>query len=336
MTKRKCFLAVACSIVSAIGISLIGCQRAADVVADSVQPTKLETEHIPNAVRLHEKVISGGLPEDENAFQELKALGIKTIVCVDGAKPDTEMASRFGMRYVHLPHGYDGISSQRAQELAKAVRDLEGPIYIHCHHGKHRSPAAASVACVGAGLIPPGEALTALEIAGTGKEYLGLYRSAREAIRIESEQLNSLDVEFRPTVKIPPMADAMVELEKPYHHLQQFSANRWKLLDSHPDIFPAHEALILREHFTELIRTEETKSYPPEFSDWLDHSKTATEEIEELLKNEHDPALADFPAGARSVELNNETVVRLDQALERISKDCRKCHQAYRNLGRVR
>ncbi len=288
MKKKKCYLAVAYSVLFAICISLNGCQPVVDVASESVPATKLETKHVPNAIRLHEKVISGGLPEDENAFHELKELGIKTIVCVDGAKPDTAMASQFGMRYVHLPHGYDGISQKRAQELAKAVRDLDGPIFIHCHHGKHRSPAAASVACVGAGLIPSSAAQTVLQLAGTSKEYLGLYRSAREAKRIDSDLLNALQVEFRPIVDIPPMADAMVELEKPYHRLQQFSKNQWKSLGNHPDILPTHEALILREHYTELLRTDETRSNPQEFSEWLNHSMDATKEIETLLRNQRD------------------------------------------------
>jgi protein tyrosine phosphatase (PTP) superfamily phosphohydrolase (DUF442 family) len=329
--KKKCYLAVAYPVLFAICISLSGCQPVVEVASESVPAAKLETKHVPNAVRLHEKVISGGLPEDKNAFQELKQLGVKTIVCVDGAKPDTEMASQFGMQYVHLPHGYDGISQKRAQELAKAVRDLDGPIFIHCHHGKHRSPAAASVACVGAGLIPSSAALTVLQLAGTSKEYRGLYRSAREAKRIDSDLLNALQVEFHPIEEIPPMADAMVEMEKPYHHLQQFSKNQWTLLGQHPDILPTHEALMLREHYTELLRTDETKSYPREFAEWLNHSMDATKEIEALLRNQRDRLQNDLPVAGGNQELSNDTVERLDRALNLISEDCRKCHRIYRN-----
>jgi hypothetical protein len=59
------------------------------------------------------------------------------------------------------------VPEDRIKELAKAVRELEGPVYIHCHHGKHRSPAASAVACVAAGLIAPQSALAILEAAGT-------------------------------------------------------------------------------------------------------------------------------------------------------------------------
>jgi len=75
---------------------------------------KLPAKHLPNAYRLHEKVISGGQPEGAEAFAELRALGVKTIVSVDGAKPDVELARTYGLRYVHLPIGYNGVPAERA------------------------------------------------------------------------------------------------------------------------------------------------------------------------------------------------------------------------------
>nr|MCU0981791.1 hypothetical protein [Pirellulaceae bacterium] len=39
---------------------------------------KLDVKFLPNAYQLHEKVISGGLPEGEPAFEELAKLGVKT------------------------------------------------------------------------------------------------------------------------------------------------------------------------------------------------------------------------------------------------------------------
>lgn len=150
---------------------------------------KVASQHLPNPVRLHEKVISGGLPEADAAFQELADLGVKTIISVDGMMPDVATAAKHGLRYVHLPHGYDGIPEQRINELAKAARDLPGPVYIHCHHGKHRSPAAASVACVGAGLIPAGLAVSILQLAGTNPSYRGLYEAAQQATAFDEALL---------------------------------------------------------------------------------------------------------------------------------------------------
>src|SRR5687767_2138199 len=43
---------------------------------------------LPNAHRVTEKILSGGAPAGEAAFKELADLGVKTIISVDGAKPD--------------------------------------------------------------------------------------------------------------------------------------------------------------------------------------------------------------------------------------------------------
>src|SRR5262245_36049218 len=95
---------------------------AASLVADekpAATPQKIAAEHLPNAYRIAEKVISGGLPDGDAGFAELEALGVKTVISVDGMTPDVEGARKHGLRYVHLPHGYDGIPSERGQELAK-------------------------------------------------------------------------------------------------------------------------------------------------------------------------------------------------------------------------
>jgi protein tyrosine/serine phosphatase len=98
----------------------------------------------------------------------------------------------------------------RVKELAKAVRELEGPIYIHCHHGKHRSPAAASVACVAAGLVPKSQGVAILELAGTSPNYRGLYESARKVNPLDEALLEELDVNFSETSTVPPMAQNRV------------------------------------------------------------------------------------------------------------------------------
>src|SRR5436189_6043349 len=85
------------------------------------EPHKLTASHLPNAYQIHPHVISGGLPDGEDAFRELAALGVKTIISVDGAKPDVPLAEKYGLRYVHLPHGYGGVPDDRVKELAKAV-----------------------------------------------------------------------------------------------------------------------------------------------------------------------------------------------------------------------
>jgi protein tyrosine phosphatase (PTP) superfamily phosphohydrolase (DUF442 family) len=281
---------------------------------------KLSAEHLPNAVQVHPRVISGGLPQGDAGFAELRDLGVKSVISVDGAKPDVETAAKYGLRYVHLPHGYDGIPQQRAQELAKAVRDLEGVVYIHCHHGRHRSPAAASVACVTAGLIDPSLAVRVLELAGTSANYRGLYQSASAARPLEEALLDALQVEFREMVNVPPIAEAMVALEHTHDNLGEIAAAGWRTPEGHPDLEPAHEALLLREHFTELLRTDEVQQQPEEFRQLLRESDAVAQKLEDELRA--------FKTAAGDATPPDS----LGRLAERITANCKACHQKYRDV----
>lgn len=284
-----------------------------------VAPVRMTAKHLPNPVQIHSRVISGGLPQGEAAFQELSELGVKTIISVDGAKPDVTTARKFGLRYIHLPHGYNGIPEKRVKELAKAVRDLEGTIYIHCHHGKHRSPAAASVACVTAGLLPASAALLALELAGTSHNYRGLYRSAEQARRITARELDELEVGFREVVDVPPMAEAMVVLEHTHDHLKLIQQAGWETPAEHPDLDPAHEALLLREHFTELLRTDEVKQQTRDFRKLLERSEADARQLHAELRQWQQ----------RSDRATPPSI--LSRFEGRIAENCRDCHQAFRD-----
>ena len=281
---------------------------------------KLPSKHFPNAIKVHPKVISGGLPEGDAAFQELKDLGIKTIISVDGAKPDVETAKKFGLRYVHLPHGYDGIPEPRIEELAKAVRDLPGPIYIHCHHGHHRSPAAASAACVGAGLIDHKDARQVLVVAGTSESYRGLYQSAQNAKRIDDAVLDALQAEFPATAKLPPMAEAMVSVEHAHDHLKQFAMNKWQPIKDKPALEPDHEALLLREHFTELLRTKEVMGRPQRYQELMKEGEASAQELEDTIKT--------WIKAGRPEKIPDNFV----KGMDRVTKNCTACHKQFRDV----
>lgn len=278
-------------------------------------PAKVAVRHLPNTVWVHERVISGGLPEGDAAFAELRSLGVKTIISVDGAQPDVEAARKFALRYVHLPHGYDGIPDQRALELAKAVRDVPGVVYIHCHHGRHRSPAAAAVACVGAGLIHGDAALGVLEAAGTSPNYRGLFQSVQQARRLDRRRLDGLQADFPERAKIPALAEAMVALEHTHDHLKELATNGWQPLAAKPDLDAAHESLLLREHLTELLRTDDTRQRPDRFQELLGDGEAAARDLERALASR----------GPERPELAR-------QSLDRITANCAACHQHFRDV----
>ncbi len=291
------------------------------VCAQELPLEKLTLEYLPNAIRIHSRVISGGLPADERAFQQLQSLGVKTLISVDGAEPNVSLAHQFGMRYVHLPHGYDGISEDRLKELAKALQELEGPIYIHCHHGQHRSPAAAAAGCIAAGLIDPTSGLELLRRAGTNPNYRGLFRVVSQAQPLPTAELDRLQIDFVERAKVPPLAAAMVALEHTFDNLKQLSRNRWQSSAAHPDLESTHEGLLLREHFVEMLRTEETTRRPEGYRQMLRDAQQLAAELETAVGQ------------VKTGDSARDPLLHATRLLESLSANCRDCHAQFRDTA---
>ena len=283
-----------------------------DAAVNKTAIQKLPLQHISNAIRLHPQLISGAGPTNANGFRELSRLGVKTVISVDGSRPDVKLAKQFGLRYVHLPHGYDRIKPSRVREIARAIHELPGPVFIHCHHGRHRGPAAATAAGIVLGFIPHKQADAILKVAGTGPQYTGLFRSVRTTRRLSIAEIESVDVTFQEFVKPPPFVDVMTRLAAIFEQLENHPAA--KNAQSKPDSqqTQAHNALLLEELFVELQRDPTVKSRPQEFRNLLSGSEQSARRLHAAFKS-------------KSVE---PELVR--QQLRKIRQDCSKCHNKFR------
>ena len=323
---RAAFASLSVLLVTAVALLDVSVSEEPDqfaaVRAEPTQnPERIEDDHLPNAFRIHPNVISGGAPEGEAAFASLKELGVKTIISVDGARPDVGLAKKYRLRYVHMPHGYDGVPEDRAKELAKAVRDLPGPVYFHCHHGKHRSPAAAAVACITLGILQPAEGREVLRAAETSTNYRGLFESVESARAVDAQLLDELEAQFPETTDVPALADAMVAIERTHDHVQQFSKSGWKQISKHPDLDPAHEALLLREHYTELLRTDEVRKESKRFQELMAEGEQAARALETTLQFRETRQ----DQGADSLKV-------ADAALTALNQNCAACHSEFRDV----
>jgi hypothetical protein len=166
---------------------------------------------------------------------------------------------------------------------------------------------------VGAGLLAPERAVAVLNIAGTSPAYRGLFQSAEQAHPFDKALLDALEAEFPATAKLPAMAEAMVEIEHIHGRLQAIERAGWQTPTEQPALVPDHEALLLREQFTELLRTKELAAKPAQFQAHM-------QEAEALAKNLE----AALIAGA-----GNEVASRL---LRSIGTNCKTCHQTFRDV----
>lgn len=265
-----------------------------------------------NVFRLSEKLITGSQPEGEAAFKALAAIGIKTIITVDGARPDIASAKKYGMGYVQIPFGYEGLPRDKSTTLARALRELPGPIYLHCHHGKHRSPTAAACLMIANEGWSNEDGLAFLKRAGTGANYTGLWDEVRRYKAPTEEEMQKAPNDFPSVAPTTSLVQTMVRMDELVEHLLMTKKVAWKKPIEHPDLDPSHEALMLREVYTELQREEGSKKRPADYRKWLVEGKKRSQDLETALR-----------AGE---------VAKADEAYGKITANCQACHAVYRNV----
>ncbi len=279
---------------------------------------KIEAPGLENAFVVEGKIFSGNSPHDDTGFETLVKLGVKTIISVDGAAPDVEAAEKHGLQYVHIPFGYDGIESSNALKIVKAVAALPGPVYIHCHHGKHRGPAAIGVAC--RGLYGWDEALGEdwLKAAGTATNYAGLYRSVKIFQAPTEADLRALPEDFPTRAPVGTLVDIMVKTDAHMDAIKAIRAAGFRTPPKQPDLVPVNEALQLIELFRETNRTGTDAHRGEKFLTEMARAESSADTLHSALK-----ALSD--------ERTAETEARAEAAFTAVSKSCASCHRSFRD-----
>jgi protein tyrosine phosphatase (PTP) superfamily phosphohydrolase (DUF442 family) len=297
-------------ILTALLIGWVGCSSPDPKPA--AEPEPVHADGLQNVFRLSDRLISGSSPEGDAGFAALQRLGVKTIVSVDGSIPDAAAAEKHGMRYVHLPVGYDGIARERTLTLAKAVRDLPGPVYLHCHHGQHRGPAAAAV--VQLCLDPAWTAERAenwMKAAGTDPKYTGLTGLPAKLVKPTVAELDAASGEFPQKADVADLTRLMVAVDERWDHLKLVKEAGWKQPPGHPDIDPPHEAVQLAELYREAARLPAVKARGPDLLKQFSGAETAANELAASLRNPSSEAVG--------------------KAFGRVQAACAACHTAHRD-----
>jgi protein tyrosine phosphatase (PTP) superfamily phosphohydrolase (DUF442 family) len=273
--------------------------------------TSLEIVGIHNAFRATDKIYSGSQPEGDAAFAALAKLGVKTLVSVDGSKPDVKAARKHGLRYVHLPIGYDGVPTHRVVELVKLSTTMDGPFFVHCHHGLHRGPAAVALMCEASQGWSADQAGEWLRQAGTSPDYPGLYRAIAQFKPPTQEELTA--VKTLPEITQPSnLVDAMVQIDEHHSHLQLVHKAGWKVPPGHADISPAHEVTMLWEQLKEMARLPDSAERSDDYRAKLTDCEKSVDALRKLLRNRQDVAL-------------------LETQFQKVTATCSACHKTYRN-----
>jgi hypothetical protein len=271
-----------------------------------------EAAGIHNMAEVVPGVFRGAQPEGEKSFAYLASLGVKVALSVDGARPDVETAAKHGIRYVHVPMEYSGVTREEQVRMAKAAVEIEGPIFVHCHHGKHRGPAASSFVAMARTSMTPAECIADMRKAGTDPKYSGLYGDVGAFRPVTAAERASLtDADIGPVAKTSDLVESMVKVDAGFDRMKAVKKAMWKSPADMPDVKPSHEARILAERFRELARLNDSRLEAADFKGWVTESENASWDLEKAIE------AGDGAAAAK--------------ALDRVNTTCNACHEVYRN-----
>jgi len=274
-----------------------------------------ETKSIHRFYALSKNIFTGSEPKNSD-FHFLHQQGIKTIISVDAVRPKVEEAKKHHLTYFHVPIGYTKLSTQQVNMVVKAIISAQKPIYIHCHHGKHRGPTVASMALIVLEDVDRDRAVNEMKKIGTSKNYKGLYETVRQFEIPNSIELENLPFPFS-TAPVESFTEKMGNLDRHWDEIKKISARQWKNNPEHPDIDLAHEALQVAECFSEIIRLKSMKEKPEGFIELLNDAKKLSWVFEDLIRNK---------AVSKKYDIG-----KIKKQFDLINTNCKNCHQKYRN-----
>jgi hypothetical protein len=185
-------------------------------------------------------------------------------------------------------------------------------MFVHCHHGKHRGPAACGIAWMARTGVSAAVVLEDMKTAGTDPKYAGLYGDVGAFRPVTEEELAAVKPgDLGPSARLPDLVEAMIQVDASFDRMKAVKKAGWRTPASMPDVQPAHEARILAERFRELGRMDEAKGKPADFQGWREDAEKAAWALEEALGQGDGSA-----AGT---------------ALDRVNTTCNACHDVYRN-----
>lgn len=290
--------------------------------ADEVElPLQQPEEHggLHNVFQLSETIVSGSEPEGDAGFESIRAMGVRTIVSVDGKTPDVEGAEAHGLRYVHVPIQYKGISDDELEKLAKTFRELDGPFYVHCFHGKHRGPAAAEVGRIVLDGVSRETAIAEMrQYCGTSSKYEGLYRVIATGHIPDAEESERYPFLFDAEHPLEGVAGLMVKVSRAHDHIEGLMELEWALDPENPDVDPLNEATILAQALDDACQLGEVEmSANADYRQWFATAREQSAKlVEELTRFKTGESAAGFEAA---------------ETFKSLQKTCGACHTVYRN-----
>lgn len=301
-----------------LAAAILACPGLSGTVPGTVAPepkgTRPARHHevlgLENVHDLGHGILCGGEPQGDAGFAALEAMGVRTLLSVDGMEPDLERARGRGMRYVHVPIGYDGVGTNALRRLAKAVSTLPGPFYIHCHHGRHRGPAAAAAVARALHRWTAPQASAWLATAGTDPRYAGLHRDATNALPIPPDEIVRIADPLPERTPVEPLVRTMVAVDHEFEALRSLRGNAFG--PSSESAAASAMATRLSELFREAARLEGSGPAGAELRHGLTEAAEEASRLAVQLGTARDPS-------------------DTEKTFRKLTESCVRCHRSHRD-----
>jgi hypothetical protein len=202
--------------------------------------------------------------------------------------------------------------------MVKAVKTLPGPVYVHCHHGIHRGPAAAAICGMASEGWSQERATGWMNLAGTATDYRGLYTSVRDFVPPSAKELAAVDAELPELSEVDDLVAMMVKVDERWDGLKAIQKAGFRPPAGHPDVDPTAEALQLLELFRESSRLPESQAKGGQFLQEMTSAENLANALYESMS-------------AHAKHSSPDSLRALEASFSAVGKSCKSCHVRYRD-----
>jgi protein tyrosine/serine phosphatase len=156
--KYKCFLKFPgvdiILLVSLVLLPLLFLQSCGDPSARDDKSKEIRPQHwaiavkrpgLPNFYQITDSLYRGAQPELEG-MEELKELGIRSIVNLRSSKGDEKLIVGYDFKYFHIPVNTFSPKIDQFKQFLSIVSNPDNcPLFVHCQHGADRTGAAVAI-----------------------------------------------------------------------------------------------------------------------------------------------------------------------------------------------
>lgn len=128
-----------------LGFSAPLAARQASLPRPALWATAVLGTHVENLYRVDPAILRSAQP-GASGFQELEALGVKSVLDVAGGDGDDASSRGTKLKLFHVPMSAFSLRDDRVLEALRILTDPQNrPVVIHCQHGADRTGAIVAL-----------------------------------------------------------------------------------------------------------------------------------------------------------------------------------------------